>query len=48
MATSPVVLVGNIAVGVMLLTVAGAVSPADFTEVVATDAIPLADAEMVT
>ena len=46
-ATSPVVLVGDIAVGVILPAVTGA-SPADLAEVVAADAISLADAEMVT
>ena len=45
---SLVVLVGDIAVGMMLPTVAGAASPADFAEVVAADAISLANAEMVT
>ena len=48
MAMSLVVLVGDIAVRVMLPTVAGAASPAVFAEVVAADAISLADAEMVT
>ena len=44
----PVVLGGDVAVGVMLPTVAGAASPAVFAKVVAADAISLADAEMVT
>ena len=47
-ATSPVVLVGDVAVGVMLPTVAGLASRADFSEVVAADAISLADAGRVT
>ena len=47
-ATSPVVLVGDITVGVMLLTVAGAAFTAVFVNVVAADAISLADAEVVT
>ena len=47
-ATSPVVLVGDVAVGVMLPTVAGVASRADFSEVVAADAISLADAGRVT
>ena len=47
-ATSPVVLVGDIAVGVMLPTIARAVSPAVFAEVVAADAISVADADVVT
>ena len=47
-ATSPVVLVGDMAVGVMLPTVAGVASPAVFAEVVAADVISLADADVVT
>ena len=47
-ATSPVVLVGDVAVGVMLRTIAGVASPADFAAVVAADVISLADAGMVT
>ena len=47
-ATSPVVFVGDVAVEVMLPTVAGAAPLADFAEVVAADATSLTDAGMVT
>ena len=47
-ATSPVVCAEDITGGVMLSTVAGAASLADFAEVVAADATSLADAAMVT
>ena len=43
-ATSPAVFVGDVTVGVMLPTVAGAAPLADFAEVVAADATSLADA----
>ena len=43
-ATSPVVFVGDVAVKVMLPTVAGAAALADFAQVVAADATHLADA----
>ena len=47
-ATSPVLFAEDITEGVMLQTVAGAASLADFAEVVAADATSLADAAMVT
>ena len=47
-ATSPVVCAQDITEGVMLSTVAGAASLADFAEVVAADATSLVDAAMVT
>ena len=46
--TSPVVLVGDVAVGMVLPTVAGAASPADPAGVVTVDVASLADAGMVT